>query len=94
MKDREGALAGGIKKLTDVLVGMAGKLDDLVESLEAIDDEPTEQMTAPLVDALDSISAIVNGATEKVMEISSKLFGDNEPAEPAPECNMCGNDDY
>jgi len=94
MKDGEGTFADGIKKLTDVLVGMAGKLDDLAESLEASDDEPTEQMTAPLVNALDSISAIVNGATEKVMEISSKLFNGNEPTEKALECNTCGNNDY
>ena len=94
MKDGEGTFADGIKKLTDVLVGMAGKLDDLAESLEASNNEPTEQMTAPLVNALDSISAIVNGATEKVMEISSKLFNGNEPTEKALECNTCANNDY
>ena len=94
MKDGEGALAGGIKKLTDILVGMAEKLDDLAESLEASDDEHAEQVAAPLVNALDSISAIVNGATGKVMEISSELFGNNEPAGEALECNACGNDDY
>jgi hypothetical protein len=94
MKDGEGALAGGIKKLNDILVGMAEKLDDLAESLETGGDEPTEQVAAPLIDALDSISAIVNGATEKVMEISSKLFDYNEPAEKALECNTCGNNDY
>ena len=93
MKDGEGAFADGIKKLTDIFAGMAGKLDDLAESFEISDDEHAEQFTASLVNALDSISAIVNGATEKVMEISSELFGDNEPAEKALECNACGNDD-
>jgi hypothetical protein len=87
MEDEDGAFTDGIEKLTDIFTAMAEKLDDLAEFLGTSDDELTEQFTASLINAMDSISAIVNGAAEKVMEISSELFDDNELAEKALECN-------
>jgi len=70
MKDGECAFVDGIKKLTEILTGMAGELDDLAESYGTGDDKLAVQIAAPLVNALDSISAILNSATEKVTEMS------------------------
>jgi hypothetical protein len=73
MKEGECAFWEGIKKLTDVLTGMARELDDLTESFETGDKELAGQIAAPLVNALDSISAILKAATEKVFEIDTEL---------------------
>jgi hypothetical protein len=42
MKDREHAFADGIEKLTGILTGMAGELEDLAESFGASDEEIAE----------------------------------------------------
>jgi hypothetical protein len=66
MENGESAFGDGIEKLTNVLIGMAGELDDLAESLETGDVELAKLAASPL----DSISAILNSATGKVMEIN------------------------
>ena len=78
MKDGECTFADDIKKLIAILTGMAGELDDLAESIGTTGDELAEQVVEPLVNALDSISAILNSATEKVMEMSIGLSNSTE----------------
>jgi hypothetical protein len=81
MKDGECAYADGIKKLTAILTGMARELDDLAESIGTSDDDLAEQVVEPLVNALGSISAILNNATEKVLEMSIEPSNSTEYAE-------------
>jgi hypothetical protein len=45
---------------------MAKELDDLAESLEIGDDEQAERIASPL----DRISAILNGAVERVRAVN------------------------
>ena len=78
MKDGECTFEDDIKKLTAILTGMAGELDDLAESIGTTGDELAEQVVEPLVNALDSISAMLNSATEKVMEMSIGLSNSTE----------------
>jgi hypothetical protein len=66
MKEGECAFGDGIEQLTDVLTRMARELDDLAESLETGDDEQAERIASPL----DRISAILNGAAEKIRAVS------------------------
>jgi hypothetical protein len=87
MRNGEYAFEDGIKKLSEILTGMAGELDDLAESLEADDDELAGQVDMPLANALESISTILNGTAKKVMAVNM------EQAEEALNCIMRGNDD-
>jgi hypothetical protein len=92
IKDREYALADSIEKLTGILTGMAGELEDLAESfgvsgeeLAELNDGKTQeeieqedalamQIAAPLVNALDGISGILNKATTKIMETAAEQY--------------------
>jgi hypothetical protein len=93
-QDEGSAFMDRISRITAVLNGMAQKLDDLAESLEASGAEHEEanagktaegimeentlmaEISAPLVNVLDSMSAILNEATAKVCEMTAKLFDD------------------
>jgi hypothetical protein len=93
MLDEDFAFMDGIDKITGILTGVAGQLDDLAESLDASDEEieglnagkTTEEIAqedaiaakiaAPIVNALDGISAILNGATAQVCEMTAELLG-------------------
>jgi len=74
MKNDEGALKDGLEKLTDILTGAAKELEDLAESYET----GYEEITVLLVNALDGISSILNGATNKVKKIASELPDGND----------------
>jgi hypothetical protein len=85
------AFMEGISRITGVLNGMAQKLDDLAESLDAggaehegvnagrtaeimEEDALTAEIAAPLVNALGSISAILNEAAAEVCGMRAELF--------------------
>jgi hypothetical protein len=69
MKDWECAFADDIEELSDLFTGIAEEFDDLAESLDESDEEFTEQIAIPLANALDSITAIMDDAIDKVMEV-------------------------
>jgi hypothetical protein len=78
MKDGECAFTDGIKKFTAILTRMAGDLDYLAESIETSDDGLAKQVAEPVANTLDSIRAILNSATEKVMEMGIELSNSTE----------------
>jgi hypothetical protein len=91
-QDEGFAFMEGISRITGVLNETAQKLDDLAESLEAggaehegvnagkmaeiMEDALTAEIAAPLVNALGSISAILNEAAAEVCEMTTELFDD------------------
>ena len=84
MNDAENLVIDGLEKLSDVLSGVAGQLNELADSYSTSEEELAElnagktaeeiaeedalaaQIAAPLVNALDGISDILNGAAEKI----------------------------
>jgi hypothetical protein len=70
MKDWGCAFADNIEELSDIFSGITKELDDLTESLDESDEEFAEQIAIPLANALDSITAIMDDAAEKIMAIN------------------------
>ena len=80
--NEEDARIDDLEKLNGIFTGIAEELDDLTDSLgtseEALDKldagktdkEIAELIAAPLVNALDGISAILNGANKEIMEMN------------------------
>ena len=59
------------KEITELNAGKTQDEIDLEDSIEA-------QIAAPLVNALDGISSIINGATAKVMEMASDVLSSKQ----------------
>ena len=73
-------LAKTFEASDDELVGLnAGKTDEEIRK----EDELAALIAAPLVNALDSVTAILNGATEQVMKMVCKQSNDGKQAEGA-----------
>jgi len=81
MTDREEAYIDSLEKLAGILNEASDKLEDLADSFDTsyeeiaeisddkTDEEIAEQMAAPLINTLDSISAILNGVAEQAIEM-------------------------
>ena len=59
------------EELAEINAGKPQEEIDLEDALAA-------QIAAPIVKALDGISDILNGATEKIMEMSAGMFDDHK----------------
>ena len=83
-----GILTGVAERLEDLAESFGTSDEELAEvnagkTEEEIaqEDAMAAQIAAPLVNALDSMSDILNGATAKVMEMIAEEFNDNEKAD-------------
>jgi hypothetical protein len=82
--DREEAYIESLEKFAGILNEASDKLDDLADSFnkseeelaemnaDMTDEEIAEQIGEPLVNALDSISTILNGTFEEVIEFTAE----------------------
>jgi len=71
-------LAASIGPTDEELVELnAGKSQEEID----LEDEMAAQIAAPLVNALDSITDIVNGATEKIMGMAAEATNETEESE-------------
>ena len=78
--DDEDSFMEGMEKLVDILNEAAEGIENLAESFDPSDEELARFSSPSLVNALDGMTGIIEGATEKIMVMIAEENDVDDPS--------------